>query len=396
MVAGADLVSRMMFTEQEKDACLVPDARLGLRYKPDCTATLKSFESPWVTDHYNDCGFRTDAPCGPVPRGVRRVALLGSSLAMGYLVPEQDTFAARSAKALTRLCGAPVEVQDLGGYLVFWTRILNRVDDALKLKPDAALLQVSTMDLERPDPGEGAVGANEGEPPTTNLLLKIKDLLGQSRAWQVVQHYLFQKEDLYLSLYLNSGSKSAYLREPLSPFWEGKLRAYDVMLGKIADKFHAAGVPLALVYVPQRAQAIVASKEPGMPGLYPYQLDQRLAAIAASHHVAFIDTTPAVARAPKITDLFYPVDGHLDGEGHTVITSAIVDGIVAEPAAVPRLPPGLEFDFSRQEREPSALRALARSDPKTPATYPAAGSWCRPCAPARVFAAPGQAPRRPR
>lgn len=330
MLAGADIAARMLFTTDEKDVCLVPDDRLGLRYRPDCTARIKSFESPWVTDHYNDCGYRTDASCGPAPAGVRRVVLLGSSLAMGYLVPEPDTFAARSARDLTRACGAPVEIQNLGGYLLFWTRILNRVDDALKLKPAAGLLQVSTMDLERPDPGEGAVGQNEGEPPTTNLLLKLKDLLGQSRAWQVAQHYMFQNEDLYLSLYLHSGSKSAYLREPLSPFWQDKLRAYDVMLGKIADKFHAAGVPLALVYVPQRAQAIVASKQPEMPGLHPYQLDRRLAEIAAKHGVSFIDTTPAVARAPKITDLFYPVDGHLDGAGHTLIAPAIVGGMIAD------------------------------------------------------------------
>ena len=330
ILGGADLYSRLAYGSQENDACLIPDARLGLRYKPNCTSHIKSFESPWVTNHYNGCGYRSDASCGPAPAQVRRVVLLGSSVAMGYLVPEGDTFSERSSEELSRRCGAPVEFQNLGGYLIFWTRVLNRVDDAIRLKPDAALLQLSTYDLERPDPGEGIAAGYQPVPPPTNLLVKLQDFLKSSSAWPVAQHYMFQNEDLYLTLYLRSGSKSAYLRKPLNAFWQDRLDQYDLMLGKIADRFHAAGVPLALVFVPQRAQAELAAKDKPWPNVYPYEVNQELQRIAMKHGVPFIDTTQAVSAAADINDLYYAVDGHLDSAGHRLIAPAIVDGMIAD------------------------------------------------------------------
>ena len=330
IVGVGEVVARVALTEQLDDACLVPDARLGLRYIPNCTSQIKSFESPWVTNHYNACGYRTDASCGPVSKGVRRVAVLGSSVTMGYLVPQQDSFATQTAEALTERCGAPVEFQNLGGYLVFWTRVINRVDDALRLKPDAGLLQVTTLDIEHPDPGEGSVREGESGRPTNNFLLNLKNLLVQSRAWGVMQHFLFRNEELYTSLYLHSGSKADYLREPLSDFWEHQLHQYDIMVGKIADRFHAAGVPLALVFVPQRAQAELAAKGHERPNIYPYELNQHLQQIASRHGVAFIDTTKFASEAPSVSDLYYAVDGHLDGAGHRRIAPAIVDGMIAD------------------------------------------------------------------
>lgn len=94
--------------------------------------------------------------------------------------------------------------------------------------------------------------------------MRLQDLLKETRTWSILQHYLFQNEDFYLSLYLRSGSKSAYLREPLSHVWQTRLHAFDVILGKIARPFHAVGVPLALIFFPQRAQAGLAA-EPKWP-----------------------------------------------------------------------------------------------------------------------------------
>ncbi len=350
MVTAAEMVARAAITTQGDDACLVSDQRLGLKYKPNCVSKIKSFESPWVVNRYNACGYRTDAPCGPAPAGVRRLALLGSSVAQGYLVQQADTFATRTAEALTQRCSAPVEVQDLGGYLVFWTRVVNRVDDALALKPDAVMLQVSTYDLERPDEGEGAVTGQITGPRKDSLVLQLHDIVNGSAAWGVVQHFLFQNVDLYLSLYLRSGNKAAYLHKPLNPFWRGQMDHYDQMVGAIADRFHAAGIPMALVFVPQRAQAELAAKSSVPSDIHPYVINQELARIAARHGVAFIDTTAAVTSAPSVTSLYYAVDGHLDGRGHIRVAPAIVDGITAD------LPP---FQDCRPKRQASS--SLARS-----------------------------------
>ena len=330
MLGAAELVSRALFTDHETDVCLAPDARLGLSYSPNCDSTVKSFESPEVANHYNECGYRSETSCGPKPAGTRRVVLLGSSVALGYLVPEPETFAALAAHELTRRCGAPVEFQDLGGYLIFWTRVVNRVDDALRLRPDAAVLEVSSYDLERPDPGEGPASSQDAELPADSLLLRIKEVLGASRAWTVVQHFIYQNDDIYLPMYLRSGNKSDYLREPLNDFWRQRLNHYDAMVGTMSDRFHAAGVPMALVFVPQRAQAGLAAQSRPPAEIHPYLLNRALQAIADKHGISFIDATPRIVRSRRAGSNYYPIDGHLNAQGHGVVASAIVDGLIAD------------------------------------------------------------------
>ena len=69
---------------------------LGDRALPNCTARYKAGEGPWAENSYNACGYRTEHPCGPKPPGSFRVALIGSSTSMGYLIPYQQTFAVRT------------------------------------------------------------------------------------------------------------------------------------------------------------------------------------------------------------------------------------------------------------------------------------------------------------
>ncbi len=146
----------------------------------------------------------------------------------------------------------------------------------------------------------------------------------------MIQHFLYQNDDIYLPMYLRSGNKSDYLRAPLNAFWQGRLRSYDAMVGTIADRFHAAGVPMALVFVPQRAQAGLAAKVDPPTGIHPLLVNQVLRSIADKHGIAFIDATTSIARSKRVGDNYYPIDGHLNGQGHAVVASAIVDGLIAD------------------------------------------------------------------
>lgn len=66
--------------------------------------------------------------------------------------------------------------------------------------------------------------------------------------------------------------------------------------------------------------------------MHPYLINQALKNIAASHGVAFVDTTPAIAWAKEVADLYCILDGHLDGKDQTLIAPTIVGGTIADLA----------------------------------------------------------------
>jgi hypothetical protein len=65
-----------------------------VRFKPNCTSQVKLAESGWITNHYNECGYRSDDPCGLKGTETLRVAIIGASISWGYYVPFKDSFGA--------------------------------------------------------------------------------------------------------------------------------------------------------------------------------------------------------------------------------------------------------------------------------------------------------------
>jgi hypothetical protein len=121
---------------------MMPDNLPGTRFRPDCTSRVKAAEGPWVTNRYNECGYRTPQSCGSKAADGVRIAVLGSSISQGYLVPYEQSFAARDATLLTQNCRKPVEFQNLASIGFIWNRLADRVDDAIALHPDAAVISI--------------------------------------------------------------------------------------------------------------------------------------------------------------------------------------------------------------------------------------------------------------
>jgi hypothetical protein len=321
MFGIAEGASRLMFVQHERDACMVHDPVLGTRFRPNCTSRVKAAEGPWVTNSYNACGYRTPQSCGPKPAGGVRIAVLGSSIAQGYLVPYQETFAARAAEQLTRRCDEAVEFQNLASIGYVWERLALRADEALTLHPDAAIIVMIPFDLQQTDPGEGI-----GPPPKPapeGPMKRLDSLMKNSRALVAAQHYLFSRPDLYTQFYLRYGDRADFLRVPLTPAWKRRVDAFDTLLGGIAEKYHAAHVPLLLVYVPQRAQATLLAAHHAPPGVAPYAFGRTIGEIAARHGVDYLDLSTAFSRIPQAASLYYPVDGHLTGKGDAVLAAQL-------------------------------------------------------------------------
>src|SRR5471032_2539435 len=182
---------------QTGQECHAPDPSLGIVNVPNCTMHVKVPETGWISYHYNECGFRSTDACGPKPRGTRRVAVLGSSFAEGTSVPYDRSFSAVSEAQLSRSCHGPVEFQNLGVYELSLRKVATRVDPALRLQPDAAILVLAPFDLEklnRPDADDETAGlkrvstnspASAGQ--RVDMLGRAKEVVKDSRALTVAE-----------------------------------------------------------------------------------------------------------------------------------------------------------------------------------------------------------------
>jgi hypothetical protein len=343
---AANAAARHFFFSQRDDSCEFGDPMIGFRYGRNCTEHAKTAEGPWVAHQFNDCGYRTKESCGPTPPGTTRISLLGASAAEGYLVPYDETFATRAAKQLTFELGRPVEIQNLGREQCYPDCVLRRIDEALALKPDLVLVAVTPIDLDHMDPSEVA---NPDKPMPAvvdqvqlrhkldphNPLNGMQDFVEHSSAGVATLHFLFQNPATFIRMYLLSGEHAGYLRTTLSPVWDGRLKACDIVFAEIAEKARNANVPVALVEVPSFAQASLVSMNSIPSGLDPYAINERLRQISERHGIQFIDVLDAFRHGPEANKLFYVVDGHLNGAGSALVSNALAQQLIeAQRAAL--------------------------------------------------------------
>ena len=331
LLATCELMTRHFFFSWEADSCLVDDAKYGSSYLPHCTSHGKTAEGPWTTYVYNECGYRSKASCKANPVGTTRIALIGSSVAVGVFVPYDQTFPGQAEAELTKVWHRPVEIQDLGRPDCSIGCMFHRVDEALALKPDLLVLTVSPHDTFITTPTDVA-DRYKPVPPlhgvkleqNRSLLRKLRVSLNTSSTAIAAEHLLFQDSDTYLRLYMNYGDQADYLRLPLSTPWQKRLASAELLLGEIAEKARAKGVPVVLEEMPDEPQIsmLLTKKKLGM--VSPMAFNARLADIANRHGIAFVDPLDKFRQGANASKDFYVVNGHLNGEGYKHITAALI------------------------------------------------------------------------
>jgi hypothetical protein len=332
MFSGAEILARFFWPAGEKGYCVAFDPTVGPHGKPNCTAMNKLPETEWVTYKFNKCGYRSEAACGPKPADAIRIAILGSSIAEGYVTAYDDMFSTRAVKLLSRSCRRNVEFQNLGIEGSPPIYAYRHMDEALRLKADLIALPISPWDVEEGiDPHLMAIRKNAGpigKPAVLvhlNPVQKVQALVHDSRVALVAQHFMLQNRQTFLKLYLVAGGDHTdFVRVPFTPAWEKRFADIELLFGEMADKAHAAGVPFMLIGVPERAQAMMA-RAPDLPaGVDPYAYDRRLSEIAARHGILYVDVLKAIAAsAVDPQELFYIVDGHPTARAHAVIAEAL-------------------------------------------------------------------------
>lgn len=329
-----EALSRQFFIESGKESCSSTGARGEMVMKPNCTSYRQAAEGPPTSSVYNECGYRAPEPCGDRSPGTIRVALMGASTAHGFKVRYEDTFGARLTRSLTEACRRPVEFQNMGVGGATLLDIYRRLPDALAMKPDLIMLVITPYDMRNQVADEDIADRNEpAKKPfdpvagkvqgPKSLITILSDMAYESRMLVVAQHYLFQHRPTFVRLFLLHGEEVDYLRPPMGPGWARRIRNLDTIVGDMADRAHAAGVPMMLVETPQRIQVSLLDPTVRQPGQDPYAIGRELAALSAKHGMYFDDTLDAFAEEPDSDEAFYNVDGHIDGRGHGLVARSV-------------------------------------------------------------------------
>ena len=331
ILSASELGSRMVWPKAEDDSCLVHSSA-GLRFRPNCLVTTKAFEGQWTTERFNECGYRTDAPCGSKPPGTLRIVLLGSSTTEGLFIPYDQTFGARMGRALSRDLHRPVQVENLGVRMLGPLDTYRRFSEVMSLEPDAVIYSIALDDLKNKINPQELKDRDQlssllpGRPALVkrpSLKQRIRSLLlDESTSGLVAQHYLFQNTDRFIRVYLNYGDKGNYLQHPSSPDWNVRFADLQVLIKDMAARFRVRGIPLILVAIPSRIEAALLKPHAEVRA-DGFAFGKRIRQIAESEDAIYVDLVDPFSRLAKPESLFFVVNSHLTGEGQAVVADQL-------------------------------------------------------------------------
>jgi lysophospholipase L1-like esterase len=328
----AELGSRLLWRTYGANLCMTQDPHLGVKWTPNCTAHVKGLETTPAVYHFNECGFRAAGSCGAKPPGDFRLIAVGSSNVFGYWLDAQDTFPDQLASMLRSRCATPVEVQNLGLPGTGPAVMASRSEEVLNLRPDLVVVGLSASDIFEDSPVEFAQPAVA--PPHQSLggqlLSTAKQWSRESRLIAVARHYLYENRAHYLQAMLLRGDGELMSRH-LSPAMEARFQRADAALGRMASTLKAARIPLVLVYLPDRARAMLMKQHDDYPGLEPYSVRDLLRAAAERHGMIFIDPSQTFRDNADPGGLFYPADGHMNPAGHALVAEASLRALLGSP-----------------------------------------------------------------
>jgi hypothetical protein len=338
----------------------LPDYSKGARVAPNTVCWGKLAEGGLTEYRFNSCGDRAGMECGPKTPGAFRIVLIGYSMALGRYVAREDTFAALLPAELSRLAGRRVEVYNEGMMWGYLNSVNARFDDALAAKPDMILWALTPIDfkypafvsneavwhgLDKPD----ALPNSAGKPgsiarlwyrfktafSTGSIAAFVRQHFDRTQTTILLRHYLYKSQSLYVRSFLMGGEEAEFLRTAPSTEWQEKLRQFDKDAADAAARSRAAGVPFAVVLVPNRAQAAMFSMSNWPVGYNPYKLGGEMHTIVTSHGGIYIDILPDFRNIPNPEQYYFPVDGHPNAEGHRIVSGLLASALTS--GAVPAL-----------------------------------------------------------
>ncbi|MDR3775303.1 MAG: hypothetical protein P4K97_00265 [Terracidiphilus sp.] len=356
---STELIARRIFPHTATSVynCIVQDdPTTGFRAIPNSVCWGKEPEGPLVQYKFNSCGQRSGMECGLKKLGHYRVLLSGSSIAMGDMVQQDEAFSELLPLELTRRSGRQVDVYNEGMLQESPAIVKLRLKGFIANKPDTILWILTSWDLQHTSVTlpftvkatdkrvygsatrqhiEEALAAKSILDGVHILQQTVHDVLDTTLTKYMLQHFLYKSQSQYVTSALRAGDGEAYLRCNLSPEWLGYLSQFNISYAEIERQAAAAGVPLVVAFMPNRAQAAMISLGEWPSGYDPYKLDNDLRNIVVSHGGTYIDILPDFRNIPNPEQYFYPVDGHPNPQGHAIIANLLAKELTS--GAVPEL-----------------------------------------------------------
>lgn len=367
LMISAELLSRWLYPTVQvgfQNCFVTHDSTGDAAVKPNSVCWEQTPESPSKIEYrFNRRGDRAGTELSPKPQGTYRIVLIGSSLTQGLFIPREKTFAALLPEELSMETGRKVEVYNeaRGGKFrggPFPTQnSAQHFDEVLAAQPDLILWVVTPTDVMNAASKEAVdsplhAGFQPAAAPARprNLWNKFRALVAkgtlaerlrarweETRTSMALKHLLIASEsqEEYIQSYLKNGDDANFLRTTPDAKWQMQLRYFNAELGEIAGLAKGAGVPLAAVYVPNRAQAAMISKGEWPAGYDPFKLEHEIRDSIVSGGGEFLDILPDYRGIPSPERHFFPVDGHPDADGQEIIFRFLAKKLTS--GAVPEL-----------------------------------------------------------
>jgi hypothetical protein len=355
MVFASETLAQRVFRFGESktsiNSCLVLNDPTGVRGIPNSVCTEKVPDTDLIEYKFDCAGYRSGKTCGPEPSGTYRIALIGSSIAMGGGVSVEKTFAATLPEQLSKKTGKQVELYNYGIAFGFPRNTALRFDQVLAAKPDLILWVVSSIDVKLVD-FLYAEYSPTSIPTQTGVLASIKtaikDKIGGNPLSATVkglgslqQRYKSQSKYIQSYLALPNGSEGDWdsgpnaLKAELNQEWKERIRKFEIQAADIENRARVAGIPIVFVLVPTAAQAAMISLGEWPEGFDPFKIGNELRSIVTNHGGVYVDILPDFRDVPRPEQHYYPINGHPDADGHAIIAKFLTKELTS--GAVPQL-----------------------------------------------------------
>lgn len=268
------------------------DPEIGHRHRRNGAAELMG-----VPVRTNDFGLRGPAIADKAAPGVARIAFVGDSIAMGWGVAEQETFAHRVIEDLVRQ-GRKVDGFNLGvgNYNTTQELMLFQAVGAA-LKPDIIVL---------------AYFINDAEPIPTYPKESWLDL--HSAAWIVLKYRL----DSLIRQFGNQPDWKHYYRDLYrddAPGWKNTQRD----IGRFAELARKLGVPLMVFNIPELREL--------KPYAFP-DVTAKVRALAEGQGLKFVDLLPTVENLPPASLWVTVPDPHPNGPANAAFARGMTQELL--------------------------------------------------------------------
>jgi len=374
VASSAELGARWLYpvSRVDFDRCFVRDDPSGdAPARPHGICAERTVESNFPAEYrFNARGDRAGTELEPKQPGVYRIVMIGSSMAMGLYVPRAMTFAALLPPALSSRTGHRVELYNAatggkfrGGPFPA-RRSVSQFSEVFSAQPDVILWVITPKDFENaaaeseesPTPaavGHASAADTARERPKNawerlwslvvsgNLGQELAGRIKETRTALVLNHFLIahESQDQYVSSYLKNEDDAGFLRSKPGEKWARNMDAFKRYATQFVNQAKMAGVPLVAVLIPNRAEAAMISRDAWPAGYDPYKLGEVLRSMIEPQGGVYVDLLPAFRRIPNPERHYFPVDGHLDGEGHAMIArmleEELANGRIPELRPIP-------------------------------------------------------------